>query len=172
MPTHAAGTHAGAYLAPAQVTVPTDRHPHSGHCSPPADVCPWAETQMMCKGTFTPSNPHGATCPPEYHLHTQSLCTGGFTAGVAGEVQKADSCSADGGLASSPLGFPKGGDTLTPVAGLLEELRASVQLQQISHQASRSLAQAAARVLGRRSLLPGSPSFWAKTVPQQPCVDY
>lgn len=32
--------------APAQTTVPTDRHPHSRHCSPPADVPPQVQIQM------------------------------------------------------------------------------------------------------------------------------
>lgn len=77
----------------AQMTVPTDRHPHSGHRSPPADVPPRARTQMHMQLTLTPSHPHGAMCPLE-HMHTWSLCTRG-SAGVAGKIWKVDSCSDD-----------------------------------------------------------------------------
>lgn len=76
------------------------------------------------------------------------------------------------GLASSSSGFPKRQrHCLTPVAGPLEEAMVSVPLQPISHHSSRSLAQPVARHQhwgpgeGRSC---GSPSFWAKMVPNQP----
>lgn len=89
-----------------QMTVPTDRHSHSGHRSPPADVPPWAQTQMHVQLTLTPSHLHGAMCSGE-HVHTWSLCTRGAAAGVAGKIWKVDSCSDDPGTSQLPTRISK-----------------------------------------------------------------
>lgn len=155
-------------VAPAcEKTGPMDRHPHRGHCSPPADVPPWAQTQVRVQLTLTPSNSHRATCPPE-HMHTQSPSTRGSAAGVAGQIRKVNSCSDDTGPSQLPTRISKREETLAQVFGWAAG--GVYGHNAASSQQAPSMA-CSTRGPGERSqspLLPGSPSFWAKTLPDQP----
>lgn len=95
---------------PAQMTVLTDRHPHSGPHTHLPKCLPGSDTDVRAHSPPPPPQQSARSHVPPEHTHRRpspGLCTSGFAAGVAGETRKVHSCSADTGSSQLPARIPQ-----------------------------------------------------------------